>query len=68
MRAIAATYPGMPGQVRHVRANLRRVLGSCPIADDVILCSSELAANSGGACHNAVSALESITSSASRTE
>ncbi len=39
------TYPGTPDQVRQVRDDLRRILDRCPIADDVILCASELAAN-----------------------
>jgi serine/threonine-protein kinase RsbW len=41
----AATYPGKPESIRRVRADLRRVLNSCPVADDVVLCASELAAN-----------------------
>jgi anti-sigma regulatory factor (Ser/Thr protein kinase) len=45
LRAIAVTYPGRPDQAGHVRADLRRILDGCPIADDVILCASELAAN-----------------------
>lgn len=40
-----ATYPGKPESIRQVRADLRRVLDGCPIAYDVILCASELAAN-----------------------
>ncbi len=45
LRATSVTYPGRAEQVGEVRANLRRILGRCPIADDVILCASELAAN-----------------------
>ena len=41
----AATYPGKPESIRHVRADLRRALDGCPVADDAILCASELAAN-----------------------
>src|SRR5215471_1486227 len=44
-RASASTYPGGPEQVHKVRADLRRLLRGCPVADDVILCVSELATN-----------------------
>src|SRR5215467_4951360 len=44
--ASASTYPGGPEHVRQVRADMRRLLDGCPVADDVILCVSELAANS----------------------
>jgi hypothetical protein len=37
--------PRNPDQIRAVRADLRALLGDSPIADDVILCASELAAN-----------------------
>ena len=43
--AIEATYPGTPDQISVVRASLRGLLDGCPIADEVILCGSELAAN-----------------------
>jgi serine/threonine-protein kinase RsbW len=43
--AIEATYPGTPDQISAVRASLRGLLDGCPIADEVILCGSELAAN-----------------------
>lgn len=39
------TYPGTEDQIRHVRAALRPLLTECPMADDVILGTSELAAN-----------------------
>ncbi len=39
------TYPGREDQVGHVRAALLPLLGDCPIADDVVLVMSELAAN-----------------------
>ena len=39
------TYPGRDEQVGHVRAALRPLLGDCPIANDVVLIMSELAAN-----------------------
>jgi len=45
LRASAATYPGSPEQVRRVRAHLRNLLDGCPVANEVILCVSELAAN-----------------------
>ncbi|HEY7143564.1 MAG TPA: ATP-binding protein [Streptosporangiaceae bacterium] len=41
----AVTYPGRADQARAVRADLRVWLGACPLADDLILCASELAAN-----------------------
>jgi serine/threonine-protein kinase RsbW len=44
-RASASTYPGGPEHVRQVRADVRRLLEGCPVADDVILCVSELATN-----------------------
>ena len=39
------TYPGAAEHIRAVRADLRPLLTDCPMADDVILCASELAAN-----------------------
>ena len=45
-RTTGVTYPGMAEHIRAVRADLRGLLGDCPMADDVILCASELAANS----------------------
>jgi serine/threonine-protein kinase RsbW len=44
-RTSAVTYPGATEHIRVVRADLRAVLHECPMADDVILCASELAAN-----------------------
>jgi two-component sensor histidine kinase len=44
-RTLDATYPGRADQISLVRADLRAVLGDCPVADDAILCASELAAN-----------------------
>lgn len=44
-RAWEYTYPGTDKQVGYVRAALRPLLRDCPIADDVILVMSELAAN-----------------------
>jgi serine/threonine-protein kinase RsbW len=46
LRVSARTYPGEPERVRQVRADIRQLLDGCPVADDVILCASELAANS----------------------
>jgi anti-sigma regulatory factor (Ser/Thr protein kinase) len=45
LRTTSVTYPGTPEQIRGVRTDLRVLLGDCPIADDVILCASELATN-----------------------
>jgi anti-sigma regulatory factor (Ser/Thr protein kinase) len=45
LRTISATYPGRAERISTVRADLRALLADCPIADDVILCASELAAN-----------------------
>lgn len=45
LRASEVTYPGSTEHIRPVRADLRAVLDDCPRADDVILCTSELAAN-----------------------
>jgi serine/threonine-protein kinase RsbW len=39
------TYPATPDQARALRAALGTLLASCPLADDVILLASELAAN-----------------------
>jgi serine/threonine-protein kinase RsbW len=44
-RTSEITYPGVVEHIRVVRADLRPLLTDCPIADDVILCASELAAN-----------------------
>lgn len=38
-------FPGRADQVREVRASLGRALAGCPMADDVVLAASELAAN-----------------------
>ena len=43
--ATSVTYPGTTEHIRIVRADLRAVLHECPMAHDVILCASELAAN-----------------------
>jgi serine/threonine-protein kinase RsbW len=45
LRTTSVTYPGSPEHIRAVRADLRSLLRDCPMADDVILCASELAAN-----------------------
>jgi anti-sigma regulatory factor (Ser/Thr protein kinase) len=44
-RTSEVTYPGAAEHIRAVRADLRSLLTDCPIADEVILCVSELAAN-----------------------
>jgi DNA-binding XRE family transcriptional regulator len=43
--AFSRVYLGNPGQIRAVRADLRGLLDGCPVADDAILCASEMAAN-----------------------
>lgn len=45
LRTTSATYPGTAEYIGAVRADLRALFADCPIADDVILCASELAAN-----------------------
>ena len=38
-------FPGRPDQVAHARRFVARVLDGCPVADDALLCASELASN-----------------------
>ena len=45
LRTSEVTYPGAAEHIRAVRADLRPLLHNCPMADEVILCASELAAN-----------------------
>ena len=45
LRTSEVTYPGAAEHIRTVRADLRPLLRECPMADEVILCASELAAN-----------------------
>ena len=45
-RTWSRTFPGRPDQIRHARQCLAPILDSCPVADDAILCLSELATNS----------------------
>ena len=45
LRTNTLTYPGSAEHVSAVRADLRPLLRDCPMADEVILCASELAAN-----------------------
>ena len=45
VRTSDTTYPGSAEHIRAVRAGLRSLLDDCPMADDVIVCASELAAN-----------------------
>jgi serine/threonine-protein kinase RsbW len=45
-------YLGSPDQIRAVRSDLRGLLDGCPIADDAILCASELAANAALHSHS----------------
>jgi serine/threonine-protein kinase RsbW len=44
-RIIARIYCGIPMHIRQVRSDLHDVLADCPVADDVLLCASELATN-----------------------
>jgi hypothetical protein len=44
-RSFVRVYPGTAAQLAVVRADLRRLLTGCPVADDVLICCSELAAN-----------------------
>jgi DNA-binding XRE family transcriptional regulator len=43
--AFSRVYLGNPDQMRAVRAHLRGLLDGCSVADDAILCASEMAAN-----------------------
>ena len=45
LRANGVAYPAEAKHISAVRADLRVLLSDCPMADDVILCASELAAN-----------------------
>jgi anti-sigma regulatory factor (Ser/Thr protein kinase) len=45
LRTSAVTYPGSTEHISAVRAGLHQLLRHCPMADEVILCASELAAN-----------------------
>jgi len=38
-------FPGRPEQVAQARRFVARILDSCPVADDALLCASELASN-----------------------
>ncbi len=44
LRTTGVTY-GSADQIRVVRADLRALLDDCPMADDVLVCASELATN-----------------------
>jgi anti-sigma regulatory factor (Ser/Thr protein kinase) len=52
LRTTGVTYPGSPEQISAVRADMRSLLRGCPMADDVILCASELAANAAIHSHS----------------
>jgi anti-sigma regulatory factor (Ser/Thr protein kinase) len=45
LRTSTVIYPGSIEHIRTVRADLRPLLRDCPMADEMILCASELAAN-----------------------
>lgn len=51
-RSTSVTYPGLPEYLSAVRADLRALLSGCPLADDVILCASELAGNAAAHSHS----------------
>jgi hypothetical protein len=51
MAGFAASYPGNPEQIRHVRHDLAVALDVCPLADESILVVSELCANAAIATH-----------------
>jgi serine/threonine-protein kinase RsbW len=38
-------YPGAISQAQHVRADLVKITGGCPVADDLVLIASELVTN-----------------------
>jgi serine/threonine-protein kinase RsbW len=44
-RSYVRVYPGTAAQLAVVRADLRELLTGCPVAEDVLICCSELAAN-----------------------
>jgi len=52
LRTSGVTYRGNMEYVSAVRADLRALLPDCPMADDVILCASELAANAALHSHS----------------
>ena len=52
LRTTVVTYPGSTEHIRAVRADLRPLLRDCPVADEVILCASELAANAAIHSHS----------------
>jgi anti-sigma regulatory factor (Ser/Thr protein kinase) len=41
----ARIFGGSPEEIRNVRAFVRQLIDGCPVADDVVLLSSELATN-----------------------
>jgi Histidine kinase-like ATPase domain len=45
-RTCSRVFPGRPEQIRHARQCLAQLLDGCPVADDAVLCLSELASNS----------------------
>jgi serine/threonine-protein kinase RsbW len=45
LRTSEVTYPGATEHIRRVRDDLRSLLHGCPMADKIVLCASELAAN-----------------------
>ena len=45
IRPTRRIFPGSPAQVAHARHFVGRVLDTCPVADDAVLLTSELASN-----------------------
>jgi serine/threonine-protein kinase RsbW len=41
----ARTFAGSPDEIRNVRHFVRQLIAGCPVADDVVLLASEVAAN-----------------------
>ena len=52
VRTNTVTYPGSTEHISAVRADLRPLLRDCPMADEMILCASELAANAAPHSHS----------------
>jgi serine/threonine-protein kinase RsbW len=52
LRTSTVTYPGSTQHISAVRADLRPLLRDCPMADEMILCASELAANAALHSHS----------------
>lgn len=42
---LSRIYPATASQIRFIRADVQALLPDCPIADEIVLCASELATN-----------------------